>query len=178
MDGLGWPVLLWYAIVVVCGAFFVMQLLSAVIVTSLQKCSAEQDLSDQLDKEREKRREASGLTTEKTMPWYSLDAFWESEKMASTRRVLRLHIPAVYNFAEADLFNNFIMLMIVANTVVMMTRHYPESGEFVFVNFIMEYVFNSVFIVEFIIKHLGYGLAVLVGGLEPVGRHHCSVVPH
>ena len=159
MDGLGWPVLLWYAIVVVCGAFFVMQLLSAVIVTSLQKCSAEQDLSDQLDKEREKRREASGLTTEKTMPWYSLDAFWESEKMASTRRVLRLHIPAVYNFAETDLFNNFIMLMIVANTVVMMTRHYPESGEFVFVNFIMEYVFNSVFIVEFIIKHLGYGLA-------------------
>ena len=159
MDGLGWPVLLWYAVVVVCGAFFVMQLLSAVIVTSLQKCSAEQELSEQLDKEREKRREVSGLTAEKTAPWYSLDALWESEKMASTRRVLRLHIPALYDFAEKDVFNNFIMLMIAANTVVMMTRHYPESDEFVLANVIMEYIFNSVFIVEFVIKHLGYGLA-------------------
>jgi len=44
MDALGWPVLLWYSLVVFCGAFFVMQLLSAVIVTSLQTCSAEQQL--------------------------------------------------------------------------------------------------------------------------------------
>jgi hypothetical protein len=49
MDGLGWPVLVWYALVVICGAFFVMQLLSAVIVTSLQTCSAEQDLIEQLE---------------------------------------------------------------------------------------------------------------------------------
>ena len=59
MDGLGWPVLLWYALVVVCGAFFVMQLLSAVIVTSLQTCSAEQELIEQLEKERERRRAES-----------------------------------------------------------------------------------------------------------------------
>ena len=39
----------WYALVVICGAFFVMQLLSAVIVTSLQTCSAEQDLIEQLE---------------------------------------------------------------------------------------------------------------------------------
>ena len=96
MDGLGWPVLLWYAIVVVCGAFRHAAPIGGDchVAAEVQR---EQDLSDQLDKEREKRREASGLTTEKTMPWYSLDAFWESEKMASTRRVLRLHIPAVYN---------------------------------------------------------------------------------
>ena len=35
---------------------FVMQLLSAVTVTSLQTCSAEQELIEQLEKERERRR--------------------------------------------------------------------------------------------------------------------------
>ena len=163
MDGLGWPVLLWYALVVVLGAFFVMQLLSAVIVTSLQKCSEDQKLIDQLEKERDRaekqRRIDAGEKAEKSAGRWSLAAFWESDSMASTRRVLRAHIPALYDFAETEQFGNFIMLMIVVNTVVMMTRHYPETDEFEFANVIMEYIFNAVFFVEFIIKHLGYGLA-------------------
>ena len=198
MDGLGWPVLLWYALVVVCGAFFVMQLLSAVIVTSLQTCSAEQELIEQLEKERERRRAeafelqeanggnkggdlrslAVGAVVEKSArgdpdasprapprrdnesrEWTPLTDFWESESMKPIRVAFRLHIPALYEVAETDAFNNGIMLMIVFNTIVMMTRHYPETDEFAFANYVMEWIFNGVFCLEFLVKHLGYGIA-------------------
>ena len=196
MDGLGWPVLLWYALVVVCGAFFVMQLLSAVIVTSLQTCSAEQELIEQLEKERERRRAESfelegdlasngkgrnlrslavgpgaaatpggdarrrlGGDPKETREWTPLTDFWESEAMTPIRTAFRLHIPAVYDVAETDTFNNGIMLMIVANTIVMMTRHYPETDDFTFANVVIEWIFNGVFCLEFLVKHLGYGVA-------------------
>ena len=203
MDGLGWPVLLWYALVVVCGAFFVMQLLSAVIVSSLQTCSAEQELVEQLEKERERRRAEAFELGERGFGGKGGDSpralaagaaaamvaspgaaggngvlgsprgnpnaspreltpvtdFWESEAMGPIRTAFRLHIPALYNFAETDAFNNGIMAMIVANTVVMMTRHYPETDEFVFASVVMEWIFNGVFCLEFLVKHLGYGIA-------------------
>ena len=211
MDGLGWPVLVWYALVVVCGAFFVMQLLSAVIVTSLQTCSAEQDLIEQLENERQRRRVeaydtqqgqggdlnslavgsgaigAGALVAnahnnahdnphekhdrnphidhisqdprEKEKPMNPFKDLWESDAMRPIRTTFRLHIPELYDLAETDGFNNAIMGMIVTNTIVMMTRHYPESNKFEFANEIMEWIFNSVFLLEFLIKHLGYGIA-------------------
>ena len=79
--------------------------------------------------------------------------------MTPIRTAFRLHIPAVYDFAETDTFNNGIMLMIVANTIVMMTRHYPETDEFAFANVVIEWIFNGVFCLEFLVKHLGYGVA-------------------
>ena len=91
--------------------------------------------------------------------------------MADAKGVAR-HIPALYDFAETEQFGNFIMLMIVVNTVVMMTRHYPETDEFEFANVIMEYIFNAVFFVEFIIKHPGTAWRGTGPWVEPPGRDH------
>lgn len=172
MEGLGWPVLLWYSLVVFCGAFFVMQLLDAVIVSSFQKCSAEAQLSDKLNAERLKRKDLRGARRGRggadaededqgadAQALNAVSSAWESPAMGPVRRVLRLHIPKLYEFAESDGFNNAILGCIVVNTVVMMTRHYPESDEFASVLSIINYVFTGVFILEFVIKHLGYGLA-------------------
>ena len=168
MDAIGWPVLLWYALMVCVGAFFVMQLLSAVVVTSLQTCSAEQKMVDQIDAEREKRRiEAGGNPDDKEGDAMDeIGKTWRTSKsLEGVRKMVRLHMPAVYKIAESEKFNNFILVVIALNTVVMMTRHYPESSEFKDANAIMEYCFNGVFIAEFVIKHLGYGL----GGYWSVG---------
>jgi hypothetical protein len=173
MDALGWPVLLWYSLIVFCGAFFVMQLLSAVIVTSLQTCSAEAQLSDQLEAEREKRRSATaaqhladGVVDDAGKPGgadaaalNAMGRFWESPAMDPVRRATRLHIPKLYELAESDGFNNFILACIAVNTVNMMCRHFPESDDFEFAQEIINYIFTTVFIAEFVIKHMGYGLA-------------------
>ena len=67
---------------------------------------------------------------------------WESAAMTPIRVTCRLHIPGLYAFVESEGFNNAIMAAIVANTIVMMTRHYPESEKFDTANVIMEwYVF-------------------------------------
>ena len=121
---------------------------------------------------------------------------WESAAMTPIRVTCRLHIPGLYAFVESEGFNNAIMAAIVANTIVMMTRHYPESEKFDTANVIMEWyvfyfpnpaftfylsagdcclyiaiyktdtfflciarIFNGVFLCEFLIKHLGYGIA-------------------
>ena len=169
MDAIGWPVLLWYALMVCVGAFFVMQLLSAVVVTSLQTCSAEQKMVDQMEAEREKRRiEAGGDPLDKG-DGDAIDAMgktWRTSKsLAGVRKLVRLHMPAVHKIAESEKFNNVILVVIALNTVVMMTRHYPESDDFADANVVMEYCFNGIFIAEFVIKHLGYGL----GGYWSVG---------
>ena len=128
MDAIGWPVLLWYALMVCVGAFFVMQLLSAVVVTSLQTCSAEQKMVDQMDAEREKRRiEAGGNPDDKEGD--AIDEIGKTEdeqSLEGVRKMVRLHMPAVYKIAESEKFNNFILVVIALNTIVMMTRHYPE----------------------------------------------------
>ena len=156
MDALGWPVLLWYSLVVFCGAFFVMQLLSAVIVTSLQTCSAEAALADQLEKERAKRRErdaAQGRENNRedgvaasgadAVALGAIASAWESPAMEPVRRALRLHMPMLYNLAESDAFNNFILVCIGLNTVNMMCRHYPESDEFAYAQEIINYIFTA-----------------------------------
>ena len=47
---------------------------------------------------------------------------WRTSKsLEGVRKMVRLHMPAVYKIAEARKFNNFILLVIALNTVVMMT---------------------------------------------------------
>ena len=156
MDALGWPVLLWYSLVVFCGAFFVMQLLSAVIVTSLKTCSAEATLADQLEMEREKRRERNAAQGRENNPEDGVAASgadaaalgamasaWESPAMEPVRRAVRLHMPMLYDLAESEGFNNFILGCIAVNTVNMMSRHYPESDDFEFAQEIINYIFTA-----------------------------------
>ena len=171
MDALGWPVLLWFALVVFFGAFFVMQLLSAVIVTSLQTCSQQQQVLDEIEKEEEQRREkrkaAHADEGDDTVTKLSADAmmlnaisnFFASPALEPLRRVLHLHIPQVYELANSDGFNNCILICIVINTIAMMCRHFPESEDFRFAMSITNFIFTIIFIVEFVIKHLGLGLA-------------------
>ena len=95
MDAIGWPVLLWYALMVCVGAFFVMQLLSAVVVTSLQTCSAEQKMVDQIDAEREKRRiEAGGNPDDKEGDAIDeIGKTWRTSKsLEGVRKMVRLHM--------------------------------------------------------------------------------------
>ena len=61
--------------------------------------------------------------------------------------------------AESDLFSNFILGCIAVNTVNMMIRHFPESQGFSDAQEWIGYIFTAIFVTEFAVKHLGYGLA-------------------
>ena len=126
-------------------------------------------LGEQMEEEREKRRIAAGGDPLDKGDGDAIDAMgktWRTSKsLAGVRKLVRLHMPAVHKIAESENFNNVILVVIALNTVVMMTRHYPESDDFADANVVMEYCFNGIFIAEFVIKHLGYGL----GGYWSVG---------
>ena len=147
---------------------FVMQLLSAVVVTSLQTCSAEQKMVDQIDAEREKRRiEAGGNPDDKEGD--AMDEIGEDLEDEQIPGGCPEDGAAAHAGGVQDRRERKVQQLYPRGHRAQHHRHddaaLPRSSEFKDANAIMEYCFNGVFIAEFVIKHLGYGL----GGYWSVG---------
>jgi len=61
------------------------------------------------------------------------------------------------HFVKTDLFNNFIMLVIVLNTIAMATQHYNQPMWLTDLQDYLNYVFTFIFALEMFLKIIGLG---------------------
>lgn len=63
-----------------------------------------------------------------------------------------------YNFVSSDIFNAFITLIIIANTVILASDHYKISPTLEKTSDYINYVFLGIFVLELIFKIIGLGI--------------------
>ena len=159
----GYPAaFLWFIVVVLMGGFFMMELFTSVICATLTQMG--------IRDEDEAPEDSSQAKTEKVLE--SLDdetalSRGESDGRGNNfhkngERFFRLFVSDAtrqmcWKIAEDRRFDASITVVIIFNTILMMSQHHAASSGFVKASEILEYVFLGCFAVEMAIKHIGYG---------------------
>ena len=129
-----------FILLVLLGAFFVLNLLLAVLEDNFHHAKSEQ-----------KPAKAGTPILEKVVGFICPFEVPLSDTMRENRAKLRL-------FVEGQGFVMFIMYLIIANTICLAVDHYPANPEFTNIVDAINFLFSLVFTIEMILKLLALGL--------------------
>ena len=152
-DANGWvKPMIYTAVVVVIGGFVVIQLFTSVICATLGDVE-EEEKEEERELQEAKRRVAAEKATSQTQEELdrSIKEIDETYRKSDVSTLFR-------NIIEHPHFDNFIMACIAFNSGLMITSHHEPAKWYVTFSSGAEDFFTIVFIVEFVMKHLGLGV--------------------
>ena len=145
----GYPrAFMWFILVVIFGGFFMMELFTSVICATLESVG-ERDVKQGAHERTfvdDDAPSASDVECTVITPDYS--AASASEWRTKLREI-----------ADNPWIDSGVTLVIILNTVLMMTQHYNASSTFTLASLIIEYIFLAIFGMEMALKHAAYGFA-------------------
>ena len=158
----GWvKPMIYTSVIVVIGGFVVIQLFTSVICATLGEVEKDVEKDVEMEMKRELQEAKRKIATEEVPPKVKEELIRsitiKSKEMEDTYR--NTDVAKFFRgIIERPHFDTFIMACITFNSVLMITSHHEPAEWYVEFSSGGEDVFSIIFIVEFVMKHLGLGL--------------------
>ena len=148
---------IWFGFVVIVGGFFVMELFTSVICATLTQIGlrdeeeALQEAVENFDEDQDETNDTDNALEEDADIKTVAESSDANELPTSPTRLICMFI------ATHESFNTCITALIVLNTILMMAQHYEQASGFTTASTVLEIIFLAFFVIEMVIKHIGYG---------------------
>jgi len=157
-----------FVILIIIGSFFLLNVALAVVWDSFSKLSEDNEPDD--DGKMEDDKKLTDEEKEKEKNAHEIKMLMEGAKAMQDAMEEAQHklwcdcfiVQKAYEFAENELsvfnFQNIVMACIVLNVITMCLNQYPPPGPTMstFLDY-TNYIFTGVFLLEFLVLHVGYG---------------------
>jgi len=147
----------WFIFVVLIGGFFMMELFTSVICTTLTQIGLREDENALQDINSKNKESEAADSSEREFD--RNDSASNHESLSASQKRFQNFREACYRYAEDPVLDFVVTMTIVFNTILMMAQHHDAPKGFVKASEILEYIFLALFTLEMAIKLLGYGVA-------------------
>ena len=147
----------WFIFVVLIGGFFMMELFTSVICTTLTQINLREDEAALQDINGEEKESEAVNSSERE--FNRNDSAANHKSLSAGQKRFQSFREACYRYAEDPVLDFAVTMTIIFNTVLMMAQHHNAPKGFVKASNILEYIFLALFALEMAIKHFGYGIA-------------------